>query len=886
MRTPTPFRLTSPVLLGLALLLPGLAPQAVRAETACDLQAAQADFEIGRLELVVSRLEPCAHDLEPSEQEGAYTLLAKAWLALDEIERADRTIASLLELNPSFRPAFDDPLPFVRRVQQIRDRQPTSAVVTSVSKTPESLREAPATVVVITAEEIERRGYLDLEQVLHDLPGFDFSRGNGDIYSVFYQRGYRSRNDRTLFLVDGIEENDLWSNAAHLSRQFPLSNVDRIEVIYGPASTLYGANAFAGVINVITRETEEMIPEGRRFATALTAGGGAWDTRWADVTLATRRRDKKVSLALSARLYQSDEWDLSEFPDWDYDPSFYDGLDYSRILRTGPESGSLSAADEALLRASPYVRPAAGGGFELTPAGAERARALDKAALAIPVEGRLPRYSDRTDDWSIGGRLHLFNLTLGFQTWRREEGFSSWYTDGLYAGADNGTLWVPQQSLFYVKYDNELSRRLALSFTSSYKRHTLGGDTSEQLLKSYANGGLGLRDLATDRASFWQETSYALLSEQFKGEATLVYSPSSRLAVVGGFDARNSMVQGDYLLTTDNLAGDDPQYFDELDVGAFAQASYRLRDHFKVVLGSRVDHNTQHRGEGYGTVASPRLAFIYSPSSWVLKAIYAEAFKAPSNFNRYATAPGLRELPNPALAPERVRNLEVSAGWQPRPELSLEAAAFQARYSDVVTTKEIERPNQPSTLQNQNLGSLEISGVQAAAKWRYRRLDLDASYTWTDPRTDPLHSDGTPLQDQQGRPIVDVRIEDIADHRVNLGLTGRVADRWTFNVRGNWASERRAGQNLDLLREPQELWVDRLGRPVDPYGERVDPSLVVNGAVAYENVLPGVRLQLVVNNLLDARYDDPGVSPADGVSFARVLPQPGRAVFLRLSFRR
>ncbi len=62
-----------------------------------------------------------------------------------------------------------------------------------------------------------------------------------------------------MLLIDGVEDNDLASSTAWISRQFPLSNIDRIEVVYGPASTMYGANAFAGVINVITKEPEQVV---------------------------------------------------------------------------------------------------------------------------------------------------------------------------------------------------------------------------------------------------------------------------------------------------------------------------------------------------------------------------------------------------------------------------------------------------------------------------------------------------------------------------------------------------------------------------------------------------------------------------------------------------
>lgn len=109
-------------------------------------------------------------------------------------------------------------------------------VVTTASGTEESLTDAPATMVVVTAKEIQQRGYTDLPEILMDLPGFDVMLNNGTTYINAYQRGYRTPSTtRTLFMINGIEDNQLWSNQAVISRQYPLSNIKRIEVLYGPA---------------------------------------------------------------------------------------------------------------------------------------------------------------------------------------------------------------------------------------------------------------------------------------------------------------------------------------------------------------------------------------------------------------------------------------------------------------------------------------------------------------------------------------------------------------------------------------------------------------------------------------------------------------------------
>ena len=68
-----------------------------------------------------------------------------------------------------------------------------------------------------------------------------------------------SSDEGVLFVVDGIEQNDLWSNVVYLSRQYPITNIKSVEVIYGPASTIYGANAYLGVVSVITKNANDFL---------------------------------------------------------------------------------------------------------------------------------------------------------------------------------------------------------------------------------------------------------------------------------------------------------------------------------------------------------------------------------------------------------------------------------------------------------------------------------------------------------------------------------------------------------------------------------------------------------------------------------------------------
>ena len=374
------------------LVLFATSKSALAQESCARLIAAATDaYSSGQLEVVLERTKTClAQRPSSSERESAFMLQSRALLALDDMAQAETAVRGLLQVNPEFAPAVDDPERFRTLVTTIK-RELAREGVSSVSKMTESVPEAPATVIVVTGEQIRQRGYQDLEEVLHDLPGFDISRINGQSYSNIYQRGYRSNaTNRTLFLVDGVEQNDLHSNIAHISRQFPLTNIDRVEVVYGPASTMYGANAFLGVINVITKDPDDVIKEGKSIGADVQAGGGAWNTRFLDGTVAGRYRG--ATLSLTGRVYKSDEWDLSRYANWDYDPAFYSSQAakdrYDQLLFGSDVGAFIKLLFGDARFADPY-----------------NPISLDQKALQSSLNGHPVAYSELTDDWMVSGRL-------------------------------------------------------------------------------------------------------------------------------------------------------------------------------------------------------------------------------------------------------------------------------------------------------------------------------------------------------------------------------------------------------------------------------------------------------------------------------------------------
>jgi len=130
--------------------------------------------------------------------------------------------------------------------------------VTSVSKRPERLADAPASIFVITGEDIRRAGATRLPEALRLAPNLEVARVSASSYAIS-ARGFNNTIDnKLLVLIDGrTVYTPLFSGVFWDAQDVMLEDVERIEVISGPGATLWGANAVNGVINVITRRSSD-----------------------------------------------------------------------------------------------------------------------------------------------------------------------------------------------------------------------------------------------------------------------------------------------------------------------------------------------------------------------------------------------------------------------------------------------------------------------------------------------------------------------------------------------------------------------------------------------------------------------------------------------------
>ncbi|MBS1169381.1 MAG: TonB-dependent receptor [Burkholderiaceae bacterium] len=200
--------------------------------------------------------------------------------------------------------------------------------VQSASKYTQNLSEAPSAVSVITSHEIKTFGWRTLGEILASLPGTHLTNDRG--YTYLGARGFLRSGDyspRFLLLIDGHRVNDPLYDQAAMGQEFMLDVdlIDRVEYVPGPGASIYGSNAFFGVINVITKRGKDL----NGAQASVEAGSAGMRKGRASVG---QQWDNGAELLLSATSYRKDGKDLyfPEFNSPGNNNGIARGLDWER----------------------------------------------------------------------------------------------------------------------------------------------------------------------------------------------------------------------------------------------------------------------------------------------------------------------------------------------------------------------------------------------------------------------------------------------------------------------------------------------------------------------------------------------------------------------------
>lgn len=197
--------------------------------------------------------------------------------------RGRRRLAACLILAP-----LGLPVSVLAQAESGRSLEP---VVVTASRSPEALSSVLADVSVLEREAIEQAGTVGLAELLARLPGVEFARngGPGAVTSVFLRGG---ENRHTAVYLDGVRL-DAQATGGVLWEQIPLEQLERIEVLRGPAAALYGSDAVAGVIQLFTRRGQGPARP------SLSASVGSQGLRQAQASVSGAQGDLDYALSLA-----------------------------------------------------------------------------------------------------------------------------------------------------------------------------------------------------------------------------------------------------------------------------------------------------------------------------------------------------------------------------------------------------------------------------------------------------------------------------------------------------------------------------------------------------------------------------------------------------------
>lgn len=875
----------------------------------CSSTQAISMYNIGQFEALKPQLLNCLECSDKAitinKKNGFREILSLTAIAQDSISLAKHYIAQIIAVNPNYTPSTQNII-FLDMFRLIQSENST-ITISSVSNRPESIRSTPATVEVVTATDIQARGYVDLVELLADLPGFEISKNVGINYANIYQLGYRQENsERTLLMIDGVEENDLWSNNAFLSRQYPISNIKAVEIIYGPASTIYGPRAFVGAINIITYTpnqkpkayfTADKIQKPKSLYVSGDIFAGSYNTKNIDITIGNQPSKGNFKFQFTARYFSSDEADLSESDYFDYDPADLSQFEYSHLNQSFENSADTNQylLDNNLPSSSPYYTVDSNS-ITLTSEGEALALERDVTVYTGLVNGNKLAYSNSTEDYFIGFQAQIDQISFGARIWQRSEGLNA-NQDLSSPGTQNGSNWTPTNKTFFVKYRKTFNDRFSFFVKSDAKVHSLNNKTNHVIFAPFGIPSV-LRDLSDlinyndDPTSSdytqhgWQNISYYYLAQQLRNEFRLLYNGKHLKGVVG-VDSRFNSTQGDYFKSSNfNFRADTEQdYLDYLannnaedqgtaylqgsknifliqDFGVYGQGSFNLNKTIYFNFGVRYD-NERTQGSSLFNVFTPRLGLAFVSKNVGIKTNFSKGYQNVSQWTKYSTAGG--RIPNSNIKPEEIDYADLSlAVYDQNDKFNSNLTLFTAKVKNGVTSS----INTNGTSQNINSDNLGIVGLMLSVKYKTPSIRVDLNGTVFNPVQGDFQIK-TLLKSMFNQSLDTLsgttRVGDIAAYRANFGVTKFIKAKGvnlSVNLRGNYVGDKNVGPLTTQTGNP-----GLNGTNIIPAYFTLNSNVVLGF-----KKLPQLKFSVGINNITNTRYYHPGIRTASA-SFG-ILTQP------------
>lgn len=611
--------------------------------------------------------------------------------------------------------------------------------VTTASKSAEKLSDAPGVISVVTKDELERFGGTTLRDILERVPGLISSGANYTNRTTIAPRGdqIKQNSSHVLILINGrpVREVQEGGVSSDILETFPVNIIERIEVIKGPGSVLYGSDAFSAVINVITVKAEK----NSLSVTGLSEIGGGYGTS-GDFTF----KMGDLSIVAAGRYYEKTEWETPfktsywvSIPD----PPFYVAMD-TTINVSIPDKGP-------------------------------------GAYLGVNYKG--------------------LSLMSSYNQWK------TYYFSG-------SSIWEVELKKYFTNlgYNQKVSENWDMDFNVTYAHSDLNGELISK------------------------RSCYNLVAEWTN---SITLTTKTKL-VIGGLYNKNSGEESSLLENYPAIPiGTVVSEGDVNSLASYAQIDYRLFESLKLIGGMQAN-----KVENIKLNVVPRAGLIWYPvSRFNVKALYSEAFRAPSINEVNMNFVGFL-LGNPDLEPEKVATIDLSLSYQGE-QTQLAVNLFQSKMSNIVQIYY-------STYENR--GNVTYQGAEFEGKYYLNRsLYICGSVLYQTNENDSL---------KNLAPIANLGTKAGISYVWDKGITIGLFDIYQGDLDDKFKGNRNPNQGAyNLLHLHSKFNLNKLFN------------------MSFE---PGLSLYINIDNLLDKEHFgyDLGGSTMDGIPSV-----PGRAVYFGLN---
>ncbi len=637
---------------------------------------AEQDYNIGRLEEAQQALRSNLSDFPLTLRMSAYRMLSLCCLGLDQDADAENYVRLMLDENPYYSTTASDPQRFIDMVENIKAGR--TATITTASSQAEQLNEVPVPTTLITQQMIQDCGARNLQEVLACyVPGMNIVDCNDDI-NIAMRGIYSNGQEKILIMLNGHRLNSFATNIASPDFSISLEKVKQIEVLRGPASSLYGGVSLTAVVNVITKQGADV--DGVEAHAGIGTygqykGSLLFGKRYFDLDLLiwgsmTRIKGESVYIPqeeTGMKMMGGDVTIGGIGPKPNYDLGIqlkYRGLQF---LYNSSSSQVIS----------PFTMT-----YTFSPYTLDKYRTLNGVApsFASVAHHASLSYSGKLGNAWLKGTVTYDNSDLSHYQVINDPEVSSMV----------GVLPVPGTMKQQLDGHGGISRYL------NGQEHTVGGKLQGDW--SYIDNGTH-RGLLT----FGAEYSYFELDD---------------VRYTFGYDFTKLATENDSI----PMLGKGH----ESNMNGFMQMKHHWHS-FILNAGLRFDYKNRYNDTKIREF-SPRLALIYVQSKWNLKLSYSKAFiDAPYLYRKInlflASFMGITQYAED-LDPESLYSWQLTFGaTQWLPGLNFELNAFYNKARDLIV---------PYLIQHSNSGHINTYGLELTASYQRRRLSAHFNATWQD----------------------------------------------------------------------------------------------------------------------------------------------------------